>query len=162
MRIVFSRWDEGVRLRQVAGMRLHGLQEAFAPCCIGFEHAGEMRGDHRRRRLVHGAQRHALMAAAIITATPRGANASWIVVGDLRRQRLLHLQAAREDIDDARQLRQPDHAAARNVGDMRDAGEWRDVVLAMALEAHVAQQDHVGVAGDSSKVRASSAAASSR
>ena len=77
-----------------------------------------------------------------------GASASLDGVGDLRRERLLHLQPAREDVDDACELGQADDAPVRNVGDVRDAGERRDVVLAMALEAHVAQQDHVAIAGD--------------
>ncbi len=34
------------------------------------------------------------------------------------------------------------------IGDVRDTGERRDMVLAMAFEAHVAQQDHVVIAGD--------------
>ena len=69
-------------------------------------------------------------------------------LADLRREGFLHLQPPGEDVDHARQLRQADDTAIGQICNVGDPGKGRDVVLAMALEAHVAQQDHVAIAGD--------------
>ena len=87
-------------------------------------------------------------SASIRMATPPGASAVLDRVGDLGGQCFLRLQALGENLDDAGELRQSDDAAFRDVGDVRDADERRDVVLAMALDADVAQHDHVVVAVD--------------
>ena len=87
-------------------------------------------------------------SASIITATPRVLSAPSIALDDLRRQRLLGLQPARENVDDARKLRQADDAVARVIGDVRLADERRDVVLAMRDEGNVADEDQVLVAVD--------------
>ena len=44
-------------------------------------------------------------------------------VADLDREPLLHLQAARERVHDARDLGQPDDVAVRDIGDVRLAEE---------------------------------------
>ena len=81
--------------------------------------------------------------ASITTPTPRGCSTSSIAVGDLLGEPLLHLQAAREHLDDARQLGQPDDAAVRDVRDVRLAEERQHVVLAQRVELDVAHHHHV-------------------
>ena len=69
-------------------------------------------------------------------------------VGDLRREPLLHLQAARERVDEAGELRDADHAIARQVADVHLPADRRHVVLAERLEADVAQDHDLVVAAD--------------
>ncbi len=68
-------------------------------------------------------------------------------MSDLRGQLLLHLQAAREDFDDAGELGDADDAVGRQVADMRAADDRRHVVFAVRSEFDVAQHDHFVVAG---------------
>ena len=70
-------------------------------------------------------------------------------LGDLPRHALLNLQAPGVDFDNAWNLRQADHLAAGNVGDMGLAEEGQHVVLAHRVHLDVAD-DHqlVGVAGE--------------
>ena len=69
-------------------------------------------------------------------------------VGDLRGQLLLDLQAPGVDLDHAGELADADHAAAWHVGDFGVADDRRHVMLAMALEANIAQHHHLVVARD--------------
>ena len=69
-------------------------------------------------------------------------------VGDLRGQRLLRLQALRETVENARQLRNADDAPVGHVGDMRHAQNGHHVMLAMAFHADRAQHHHVVIALD--------------
>ena len=85
-------------------------------------------------------------SASISTATPRGLSAALDGVGDLRRHGLLRLQALGEDLDHAGDLGDADDAPVGQVGDVRHAQERRHVVLAVALDADVAQHDEVVVA----------------
>ena len=63
--------------------------------------------------------------------------------GNLVREPLLHLQPAAEHVDDARDLAEPHHLAARHVGDVALAEEGQQVVLAEAVEVDVAHEDHL-------------------
>ena len=87
-------------------------------------------------------------AARIITATPSGARLCWIVspicaVSDsCTCSRRAKMSTTRASFDS------PTTRLFGQIGHVGDAGERRDVVLAMAFEAHVAQQDHVAIAGD--------------
>src|SRR3569623_300160 len=65
---------------------------------------------------------------------------------DLRGEMLLRLQPMRECIDEARNLRQPDDAIDRRIGDVRLAVERHDVMLAMRMEFDVADQHKIVVA----------------
>jgi hypothetical protein len=69
-------------------------------------------------------------------------------LGDLHRHRLLGLQAAREHVHDAGELRQADDAGARVIGHVHDAVERQHVVLALGVERDVAHDDHVAVSLD--------------
>ena len=66
--------------------------------------------------------------------------------GDLLGEPLLHLQPAGEQLDDARQLGQPEDPVARQVGDVRDADEGQQVVLAQRREGDVPGDDELVVA----------------
>ena len=87
-------------------------------------------------------------AASITTPTPRGCSTSSMQRGDLRGHLLLHLEAAREDVDHARELADADDLVGRQVADMGAADDRRHVVLAVRLELDVAQHDHLVVAAD--------------
>src|SRR5262245_11449280 len=69
-------------------------------------------------------------------------------IRDLRRQRFLHLQPPRERLDDARELADADDGAIGEVADVHLAYDRRHVMLAVRLEADVAQHDHLVVALD--------------
>jgi hypothetical protein len=95
---------------------------------------------------VHAARGHALVAgidhhrdAARLQHLLQG-------VGDLRRHLLLDLQPLGIAVEQPRQLADPDHAMVRQIGDVRAADDRRQVMLAMALEAHVPEHDHLVVA----------------
>ncbi|MNE13941.1 hypothetical protein D3C80_1067960 [compost metagenome] len=66
---------------------------------------------------------------------------------DVVGQGLLVLQATGEDLDHARQLGDAHHLLARQIGDIGLAQEGGHVVLAVALDLDVAQDDHVVIAG---------------
>ena len=83
--------------------------------------------------------------ASITTPTPWGA-AALEEFGDLLGQPLLDLEPPGIHLDDARDLRQPDDAAARDVGDGRGAEERQQVVLAQRVERDVLDDDHLAVA----------------
>jgi len=61
----------------------------------------------------------------------------------LVRQPLLHLQPAGEHVDDARDLAQPHHLAARDVAHVGAAEEGQQVVLAEAEELDVLHHHHL-------------------
>ena len=64
-------------------------------------------------------------------------------VRDLLRQLLLDLQAPREHVDDARELRDAEHLALRDVADGALAVERQQVMLAERVELDVLQDHHV-------------------
>ncbi len=80
-----------------------------------------------------------------MTATPWGCDGFGDGVGDLRGEALLHLQAAGEDIDEARDLGEADDLAVGDVGDVRLAEEGQQVVLAEGEEFDVLDDDHLVV-----------------
>ena len=66
-------------------------------------------------------------------------------IGDLTRQTLLHLKPAGEYIDEAWNFAEADDLAVRDVGYMRFAEEWQQVVLAHGIELDVLDDDHLVV-----------------
>ena len=58
---------------------------------------------------------------------------------------LLHLQPAREDLDQSCRLAEADDAPLRDVGDVHLAEEWQDVVLAQAEHLDIFDNDHLVV-----------------
>ena len=87
-----------------------------------------------------------MCSASSMTATPRGLQDLLDRGRDLRGHVLLRLQAARIDVDQPRELGQPDHPVDRLVGDMRLADERHHVMLAMGVEGDVAHQHEIVVA----------------
>ena len=83
--------------------------------------------------------------ASITTPTPCGLEPLHEEVGDLLGQPLLDLEPARVHLDDPRDLRQPDHAPVRDVGDVGVAEERQQVVLAQRVERDVPHDDHLRV-----------------
>ncbi len=81
--------------------------------------------------------------ASITTATPERPDLLAERLGDLVGQPFLHLQAAREDLDEARDLAQPDDAALRDVGDVASAEERQQVMLAETVEVDVLDDHHL-------------------
>ncbi|KGD49388.1 hypothetical protein DP43_3672 [Burkholderia pseudomallei] len=69
-------------------------------------------------------------------------------IGDLHRHLFLDLQALRERIDEARELRDAHDAMVRQICDVRAADDRHHMVLAIAFEADVLQHDHFVVAVD--------------
>ena len=66
-------------------------------------------------------------------------------IGDLHRQVFLDLQASCIHVDDTGDFRQPDHLAARQIGDVRATDEWQHVMLAQRVQFDVLDDDHVVV-----------------
>ena len=66
-------------------------------------------------------------------------------VGDLLGHALLDLEPARVHLDDARDLREADDLAPRDVGDRRRPEERQQVVLAQRVERDVLDDDHLRV-----------------
>src|SRR5271165_2960416 len=66
-------------------------------------------------------------------------------VGDLARETLLHLQAAREDFDEARDFAESDDFAVRNVRDMDLSEERQHVMLAERIHFDILHDDHLVV-----------------
>jgi hypothetical protein len=64
-------------------------------------------------------------------------------MGDLFGEPLLDLQAAREQIDQPRQLAHPHHTTVGNVADVATTEERQQVVLAKAVQLDVAGDHHV-------------------
>ena len=55
-------------------------------------------------------------------------------------QPLLHLRAARQDVQGARQLGHARYAPGGNVADVRAAKEWQQVMFAERMKCDIAQQ----------------------
>ncbi len=101
-----------------------------------------------RAGLVHAASRH-----AEVFGLEHHGNAFRIQdflnrVGDLGRHLFLNLEALGVSIDNPRELRDADDAAARNIGDPGAADDRRHVMFAVALETDAAQHDHLVIAFD--------------
>ncbi|MNE52576.1 hypothetical protein D3C80_1472520 [compost metagenome] len=73
-------------------------------------------------------------------------------LGDLPGEVFLDLQAAGEHVDDARHLRQAEHLAAGDVGDVCLADEGQQVVFAQRIQLDVLDQHHLAVVGAEQRV----------
>ena len=111
------------------------------------ERAEHLAGDHRHAALVDAARGHALVHRLDHDADAARLQHVVDAAGDLGRHLLLDLEATREDVDDARELRDADHLGRRQVAHVGPADDRRHVVLAVRLELDVAQHDHLVVAG---------------
>src|ERR687897_637787 len=121
-------------------------QELVARALVVAQVAVERRGDGARAGLLDPAQRHAQVLCLQDDADALGRQVLVEPAGDLRRQALLDLQGAREQLDHARELGQPDDALPRQVADVGDADERQEVVLAQRVEGDPGRDDELVVA----------------
>mmetsp|Transcript_29315 Transcript_29315/g.97021 ORF Transcript_29315/g.97021 Transcript_29315/m.97021 type:complete len:304 (-) Transcript_29315:16-927(-) len=122
-----------------------GREELRARPGVGLE-AAEERGRHgRRARGLDAAHAHAHVRRLDDDADAAGPAGLGDGLGDLRREPLLHLQALREHVGDARELGQAQDLAVGDVGDVALAEEGHDVVLAERVELDVLDEDHLAV-----------------
>ena len=100
----------------------------------------------RRAGLLDPAQRHAHVLGLEHDADALGLELALEPARDLRRQPLLDLQGAGEQLDDPGQLREADDPLAGQVADVGDADEGQQVVLAERVERDVPGDDELVVA----------------
>ena len=108
----------------------------------------QLGGGGHRPRLADAAVAHAEVARLDDHRHAVGAQRGVDRVGDLGCELLLDLQALGVDVDDARELGEPDHAAVGDVRDMRLAHERHHVVLAVAVDLDVLEEHQLVVALD--------------
>ena len=89
--------------------------------------------------------RHACVFADEDDADAARAEVIGEAAGHLFRQALLQLQAAREEVDDTRELRQTENAFPRHVADVSHATEGEQVVLTHGHERDVPGEDELVV-----------------
>src|ERR1035438_1554151 len=92
------------------------------------EDSGKLRRHGRDAVFLHAAHRHAHMLGLQHDGDATRMQGRIDRMDDLRSHRLLGLQAARESVDDARQLGKTDDAAVRIIADMRLAEERHHMV----------------------------------
>src|SRR5215213_2628197 len=129
----------------VSGMARRQRQELAARARVVAHEPVQRRGDRRRPRLLHAADRHAHVLGLEHDADTLRRELALQPAGDLRGQPLLDLQRAGEVIDHPSELRQPDDPLAGDVADMGDAAERQQVVLAQGVERDVARYDELVV-----------------
>ncbi len=96
---------------------------------LALEAAEHAAGDGAGGGLLHAAHDHAQVARLHDDGDALRLEHRHDGVGDLPRQPLLHLQAAREHLGDARQLRDPDHVVVRDVPDMHLPQRIRNSII---------------------------------
>jgi hypothetical protein len=125
------------------------------------EHAAQRARDGHRVLLLDPAHHHAHVRG--LDHDAHAARAQHVVErpGDLLGEPLLHLQAAREHVDHAGELREADDAPVRDVGDVRLPEERQQVVLAERVQLDLAHHHHLlavdleqRVADDAARVEA--------
>src|SRR5690606_13549118 len=124
------------------------VHELGACARIGAEVAEQLARDHRDALLADAPRRHALVDAFDDDADALRLQHVLNAMRDLRRHRLLDLKPAGEGFDDAGELADADDLSVRKIADVHLAGDRRHVMLAVRLEADVAQHDHLVVAVD--------------
>ena len=119
--------------------------------------------EHRARHhlgilLLHAAHHHAEVAALEDDAHALGLRRVLDGLGDLFREAFLDLEPPREAVHDARDLRDAEHLALRDVPHRAAAVERQHVVFAQRVDLDVPQHDHVvrarvedGVAQDAAR-----------
>src|SRR3712207_776297 len=121
-------------------------QELLARARIVAAEAVERRRDGPRSGLLDAAQRHAHVLGLEHHADALGLQVAVEPAGDLGGQALLDLEIAREELDDACELRQADDPLAWEVADVGDAHEREQMVLAQRVEGNAGGDDELVVA----------------
>ena len=122
-------------------------KELLAHLFVGAERSEHRGGDHLAVLLLDAAHHHAEMLRLDDDADALRLRLGHDGVCDLLCHALLNLQAAREHVDDAGELRDAEHLALRDVADRALAVERQHVVLAHRVELDVLQDHHVVRAG---------------
>src|SRR5262245_6836918 len=122
-----------VRARLLAGEGAHEPEELVARLRVAAEAPEQARGHGGRVLLLHAAHHHAEVRGVCHDAHALRGQDGLERLGDLLGETLLDLEAPREDVDDARDLREPDDAPVGDVGDVHAPVEGQQVVLAQAV-----------------------------
>jgi hypothetical protein len=110
---------------------------------VGMEHPQHRARDRDRILLRDAAHRHAKMRRFHHDGDAVRADLVANRLGHLRREALLHLQAAREDVHHTRDFAQADHPPIRQIRHMAPAEEREHVMLAEAIEIDVPDDHHL-------------------
>jgi hypothetical protein len=86
-----------------------------------------------------------MCSASTTTPTPFGSELTLEPVGDLRRQPLLDLEMAAEELDHTTELAEPDDPLARQIADVRHPLEREQVVHAQRVERDRPRDDQLVV-----------------
>src|SRR5215218_6621531 len=105
-------------------------QELLAGAGVVADEAVERRGHGLGAQLLNAAQRHAQVLGLQDDPDASGFELALEPVGDLRGQPLLDLEIAAEELDDAAELAEADDPLARQIPDVGDAVERKQVVHA--------------------------------
>src|SRR3569623_3269406 len=119
------------------------LHELHARAGVGLETAAHRAAQGRAVLLLASAHHHAKVPGLYHHADAARFQNLHQTVGDLRSPALLHLQPAREDVDDARDLAKPDDLAVRHITDMHPPEEWQHVMFALRVKFDVLHQHHL-------------------
>ena len=123
------------------------MAEELLACTRIIAHQAVQRGGHGAGAgLLHAAQRHAEVLGLEDDPHALGPQLVLQARRDLRREALLQLKAAGEEVDHACELREPQDALRGEVGDVGDAVERQDVVHAQRLERDLTHDDELVVA----------------
>src|SRR5690606_17871194 len=139
--------SRSVTLPPRARASVERFEELLARARVLAEDAAHGAGARGGALLLDAAHHHAQVARLRDHREALGLQHLHQRVGDLRGHPLLQLQPAREQVDDARELRQPQHALVRHVADGRLAEERQHVVLAQRVELDALDDHHLGALG---------------
>src|SRR6185437_5354292 len=138
-----ARWASRSQRRLIAAVRQR--QKLLARARVVPENARDGRRHRLRILLLNTAHHHAEMICFDHDAHAARLEHALNRFGDLLGEPLLHLQAARKHLDDARELGEPYDLVVRDVRDVRLAEEGKHVMLAQRIELDVAHHDHARV-----------------
>ena len=122
---------------------LDELEELRPGSRVVLEDAEHRARDRDRVLFLDAAHRHAQVRSLHDDADAERPDLVAQRLGDLAGQALLHLQAAREDLDQARDFAEPDDAALRYVSDVTFSEKRQQVMLAEAIEVDVLDDHHL-------------------
>jgi hypothetical protein len=122
---------------------LDELEELHPGSRVVLEDAEHRARDRDRVLFLDAAHRHAEVRSLHDDADAERPDLVAQRLGDLTGQSFLHLQAARKDLDQARDFAEPNDTALRYVGDMTFSEKRQQVMLAEAIEVDVLDDHHL-------------------
>ena len=126
---------------------LDEIQELVAGFAVAFEVTQHAARNGAAVLFLHATHHHAEMVGFDYHADAFGLQSSLESISHIRRQPLLHLQPATEDIDHAGNLAQPDDLLVGKVGNMALSVEGQEVMLAETVHLDVFDDDHLVILG---------------